>query len=666
MKNNKILSVILVAALTLGVTFIKPSIVKAFEDTTPPEFIGVKIDKNILKPKESIIIKISATDNLELAKYAQVCFVKNDVTNSLEQYIDVELINGQYVGKITIPENMDGEWKVSYIVLSDKANNTVIQYNNEVHSKYGIIGKDLKSGDFKIVSSSFDVKVTSVIAEKNTVIKGDKVKLTIATDNIDTLNDQAKVNYVLPRNSISLEKEIMLTRSGNVYEAIINTSEFESIGAWKINSINFKNKSGAEAVVYNNQLNTSVTGSSMNLVTGDLNIQNNPKSTLSDVLSVKFSSDIVKRGSSLGITVTADDSKYKLKDLAGVSLVNKSDLGTRELNIFLKQTNIGVFSGSVPIDDTISKGTWKLNFVAVENQNSDAMIVYNSNVNSISGKDFSNLDFQILEKSNNSKLSSIVLDGVALGDFNSDKNDYKYEIQNGKVPEIMAIPQEQNAKIILLKDTIIPGKATITVVSEDGKSTSTYNINYEDKISDNVLLKEIKINGMVMNLVNDNTFEYVYGLDNNTVPYIEAKVQDVKSVVKIEVPEFLPGDATIKVTSESGLIKVYTIHLRRAVEIKLVSTKTEFTYGEDAKITINAINKDSIAKNASLLIGLFNSKNHLEDYVVANQVVSPNNTVNLSAIIKVPTSGQYNIKAFVWDNIESMKVITDVIEFKVK
>ncbi|WP_027626637.1 prenyltransferase/squalene oxidase repeat-containing protein [Clostridium lundense] len=92
----------------------------------------------------------------------------------------------------------------------------------------------------------------------------------------------------------------------------------------------------------------------------------------------------------------------------------------------------------------------------------------------------------------------------------------------------------------------------------------------------------------------------------------------------------------------------------------------EFRVGTDAKITVQAINNTKEAKNAVLIVGLFNKDGKLVNYVAAKQSIESGKTVELNGIIKLPKEGEYIIKAFVWDSLQDMTQISNVIEIPVK
>ncbi|WP_027626638.1 DUF4430 domain-containing protein [Clostridium lundense] len=108
------------------------------------------------------------------------------------------------------------------------------------------------------------------------------------------------------------------------------------------------------------------------------------------------------------------------------------------------------------------------------------------------------------------------------------------------------------------------------------------------------------------------------------------------------------------------------LNIVEKIEIKNLTDVKEFRVGNDAKITVQAINNTKEAKNTALIVGLFNKDGKLANYVAAKQSIESGKTVELNGIIKLPKEGEYTIKAFVWNGLEDMIPLSNVIEIPVK
>lgn len=102
------------------------------------------------------------------------------------------------------------------------------------------------------------------------------------------------------------------------------------------------------------------------------------------------------------------------------------------------------------------------------------------------------------------------------------------------------------------------------------------------------------------------------------------------------------------------------------IKITNVTTKSEFSLGDDAKISIKAENNSDQDQDASLIVALYDEDGQFVDYVCGSQTIKKGDSSILTGMIKLPTEGVYELKAFVWDSIESMNPLSNVIEISVK
>ncbi|WP_164508966.1 DUF4430 domain-containing protein [Clostridium rectalis] len=105
---------------------------------------------------------------------------------------------------------------------------------------------------------------------------------------------------------------------------------------------------------------------------------------------------------------------------------------------------------------------------------------------------------------------------------------------------------------------------------------------------------------------------------------------------------------------------------KKDIEIKNISKSKEIKLGQEAKIIVQAINLSKETKSAMLIVGLFDKEDKLINYVGVNQNIEGEKKVELIGRIKVPKEGEFEIKAFVWDSLDNMKPLSNVIEIPVK
>ncbi|MBI6871882.1 Ig-like domain-containing protein [Clostridium aciditolerans] len=104
----------------------------------------------------------------------------------------------------------------------------------------------------------------------------------------------------------------------------------------------------------------------------------------------------------------------------------------------------------------------------------------------------------------------------------------------------------------------------------------------------------------------------------------------------------------------------------KTIEIENLTKDTVFNLGSDAKVSINVTNKGEKDQDASLIIGLFDKDGQFVNYVSGKQTIKKGDSSVLTNMMKLPKEGQYKLRAFVWDDLESMNPFTDIIEIPVK
>ncbi|KAJ50362.1 hypothetical protein BD780_000521 [Clostridium tetanomorphum] len=133
------------------------------------------------------------------------------------------------------------------------------------------------------------------------------------------------------------------------------------------------------------------------------------------------------------------------------------------------------------------------------------------------------------------------------------------------------------------------------------------------------------------------------------------------------------GEVIIKVASENGKFAQCRVNVKakgevipQGLEIKNLTNIKEFKLNSDAKITVQAINNSKEDKNVTLIVGLFDKNGRLTNYVAVKQNIESGKNVELDGILKLPKEGEYEVKAFVWDSLEEMNYLSNIIEIPVR
>lgn len=141
------------------------------------------------------------------------------------------------------------------------------------------------------------------------------------------------------------------------------------------------------------------------------------------------------------------------------------------------------------------------------------------------------------------------------------------------------------------------------------------------------------------------------------------------SKLKVEITQAtkIGESAIVKVSSETGEeIITYTIEFVAPMQIEKVSVQTEYEKGKQAIIKFRATNIAAYDREATLIVGLFDSTGKLVNLVAGRHIINGEETTELSAIISTPNADGYYIKCFVWDNLEDMNPLSSVIVIPVK
>lgn len=90
-----------------------------------------------------------------------------------------------------------------------------------------------------------------------------------------------------------------------------------------------------------------------------------------------------------------------------------------------------------------------------------------------------------------------------------------------------------------------------------------------------------------------------------------------------------------------------------------------FKLGKDAKITIQATNNKQENQNIVLIVALFDGEGKFITYNAMEYIIESGKNVKLKTMMKLPESGEYNIKCLIWDSFEGMNELSESIKLKV-
>ena len=142
--------------------------------------------------------------------------------------------------------------------------------------------------------------------------------------------------------------------------------------------------------------------------------------------------------------------------------------------------------------------------------------------------------------------------------------------------------------------------------------------------------------------------EYNFGTLPEGTHNIIVKAMEGDKVIGVEAVQIEVGQA------ESNFI------------ISDLTNKDYFLKGELAKITIKVENVLDKPQDAALIVGLFDKEGRMVNIVAVEQNVTGGDIVNLNAYVKLPSTGEYELKAFVWDSLDKANPLSNVLIYKVQ
>ncbi|AZV57184.1 Ig-like domain-containing protein [Clostridium sp. AWRP] len=119
---------------------------------------------------------------------------------------------------------------------------------------------------------------------------------------------------------------------------------------------------------------------------------------------------------------------------------------------------------------------------------------------------------------------------------------------------------------------------------------------------------------------------------------------------------------------KGSLYRGYNVNPAKNMPVKIapVTIPTSFKVGDDAVVSVKAENISSEDSSASLILALYDNTGKFVDYVVSSQPIKSGDSTTLTDMMKLPTSGQYTLKVFVWDSMDAMNPLYDGTDISVK
>lgn len=184
----------------------------------------------------------------------------------------------------------------------------------------------------------------------------------------------------------------------------------------------------------------------------------------------------------------------------------------------------------------------------------------------------------------NSRVKSILYEGVELYNFSPDSFNYYIELPEGttEIPVLEVEMEDSLATYIVRYPGILPNMATVVGTARDGGTHSAYSVYLSvDSAYFNARLKTLRYNGVSVPDFDPYVYNYHVELPPGTtsVPKIVAYTEISQATRVITPPESLPGIATVVVTAIDGnTTRTYTIDFTVATGLSESNSQgTDFT-----------------------------------------------------------------------------------------
>jgi uncharacterized protein YjdB len=133
------------------------------------------------------------------------------------------------------------------------------------------------------------------------------------------------------------------------------------------------------------------------------------------------------------------------------------------------------------------------------------------------------------------------------------------------------------------------------------------------------------------------------------------------------------GTAVITAVSEDNkdakaqcTVTVTENNTPKLLQITNLTAGSSFKLGDDAKVSVKAENNSGKDQDVSLIVALYNESNKFINYVCGKQTIKNGDSSILTTMMKLPEEGAYKLKAFIWDSLEDMNPLSDVIDIPVQ
>ncbi|MFD3155927.1 S8 family serine peptidase [Haloimpatiens sp. FM7330] len=177
--------------------------------------------------------------------------------------------------------------------------------------------------------------------------------------------------------------------------------------------------------------------------------------------------------------------------------------------------------------------------------------------------------------------------------------------------------------------------------------------------------------------VKDDAYGYTFYINGNAdhhvsfeMPNPEGSVYDFEKEVELTAKTTI---VNLKAVDEMGneitkivkIVKENSTVVGDKLTLERINFKDTYKNGEQFRGGVKVINNSEEAKSATLIVGVFDKNNKMVNVNLATQVVGAKGSVELSSVLSIPQQGEYSLRCFVWDSLDTMLPLSEIIQIPV-
>lgn len=273
--NNKLLLLTIIVSLLC--TLMPTGSAFAAEDTIAPEFHSVEIDKNVATGGDTINITVDASDEESDLESVEVIYQYSRTQDAQSFQLDFNESTKKYEGLMEVNGrsfNLNGVWKIAYILLTDKSGNKLQVYNEISYPMFhDTILLDLSHANLQIQGNDITPPdYHGLMVDKSEVAIGDLVKIKLIATDQGSGVDYATVRYLNKSNNAN-SKDILLeynSATGFFEGTLVIENEIVG-GRWIVDQLSIYDKNFNVIYLNNSEIQWS-SGNTVNFDEADFTV----------------------------------------------------------------------------------------------------------------------------------------------------------------------------------------------------------------------------------------------------------------------------------------------------------------------------------------------------------------------------------------------------------